>query len=147
MQIKIFTIPVLGDEQLSEEMNHFLRSHKIAGIEKSIVVNDGNSYWSFCITYLQTAVKENVLTIGERRNKTDYKNILSEEDFAKFSKLRICRKQLAERDAIPAYAVFTDAELAEIAKLPTCTLGEIRKISGIGEKKVEKYGAEICNAL
>jgi ATP-dependent DNA helicase RecQ len=61
-----------------------------------------------------------------------------------FSKLRIYRKQLAENDTVPAYAVFTDAELAEIAKLESITHKNLLTINGIDEKRVEKYGKQIC---
>ncbi len=39
-----------------------------------------------------------------------------------------------------AYAVFTDEELSNIAKLDEITAPNMLKIKGIGEKKVEKYG-------
>ena len=47
--------------------------------------------------------------------------VLDGRTFEVFSKLRVFRKQIAERDAVPAYAVYTDAELAEIAKLERIT--------------------------
>ncbi|MBR6355074.1 MAG: HRDC domain-containing protein [Paludibacteraceae bacterium] len=65
--------------------------------------------------------------------------------FAVFSQLRSIRKQLAEQEAVPAYAVFTDSELAEIAKLESIEPNAIQTISGIGQKRVEKYGIALCN--
>ena len=49
---------------------------------------------------------------------------------------------------LPAYAVFTDAELSGIAKLPVIDKLSIQSVKGIGEKKIEKYGniiAEMFN--
>ncbi len=71
----------------------------------------------------------------------DYKNVLSEEHFKVFSQLRAYRKQIAEQDAVPAYAVFTDAELALLAQSADLTEQSMLKIDGIGKKRVEKYGA------
>ena len=48
------------------------------------------------------------------KEKVDYKLVLSEADFSLFSRLREIRKQIAIADAVPAYAVFTDEELAGI---------------------------------
>ena len=73
--------------------------------------------------------------------------MLDEQTFTVFSRLRAIRKQLADRDAVPAYAVFTDAEIAEIAKIEHPTPKSLRAIPGIGEKKIEKYGTEICQLL
>lgn len=86
-------------------------------------------------------------TYNEKREKIDYKNILNEPTFLKFSQLRIIRKQLAEKDVVPAYAVFTDEELAGIANLPEITIKTMQTVKGIGVKKIEKYGTAIVNFL
>ena len=145
MQIKIFTVPVISGEQISEELNRFLRSQKIVEIDKHIVTQGGNSYWSFCITYLPVAGA--VAPDSDRREKVDYKKVLDERAFRIFTILRTLRKRIADREAIPAYAVFTDAELAEIAKIENPDAVKIRVIPGVGEKKIEKYGAELCQML
>jgi|AntRauTorckE5430_2_1112549.scaffolds.fasta_scaffold02860_1 superfamily II DNA helicase RecQ len=49
--------------------------------------------------------------------------------------------------AVPAYMIFTDGELAEIATLSVTTPEELLKIKGIGEKKVEKYATRIIAEL
>ncbi|GHT44464.1 hypothetical protein AGMMS49965_20170 [Bacteroidia bacterium] len=146
MQFKIFTI-ALFDEDRVEDMNRFLRGNKIVNVEKQLVTQQGNSCWTFCIQYVGTETKTAAPAFGEQKPKVDYKTVLDEPTFAKFSKLREFRKQLAEKDAVPAYAVFTDAELAEIAKLPNITEKTMRSIQGIGEKKVEKYGKTMCEML
>ncbi len=145
MQIKIFTVPVISGEQLNEELNRFLRSQKIVEIDKQVVVQGGNTYWSFCITYLPVA--NTTVMDSERREKVDYKKVLDERAFGVFTILRTLRKRIADREAIPAYAVFTDAELAEIAKIENPDAKKIRVIPGVGEKKIEKYGAELCQML
>jgi len=118
------------------EMNAFLRSQKILQVEKELVSTPQGSHWCFCISYIeeQGAAKT-------RRDKPDYKKLLGEQTFQKFNLLRKTRKALADDEGVPAYAVFTDAELAEIAKLgDKATLGQLRKVPGIGKKKLDKYG-------
>ena len=44
---------------------------------------------------------------------------------------------------MPAYAVFTDEELAGIARLPVLEVSKLISIKGIGDKKVEKYGNQL----
>ena len=140
MQIKIFSIPIGGDEGMTEEMNHFLRANKIIDIKKELAMLDGNSCWTFCITYLQDARLAESAAARQGGGKVDYKEVLDAETFERFSAFRKLRKQIAESEAVPAYAVFTDAELAEIAKLKSLTLAAMLRIPGIGKKKVEKYG-------
>ena len=135
MQIKIFTIPVVEGEQELEQMNHFLRSHRVSDVQSEVVQNMGTSWWTFKITYLQQGVPP----LAEK--PIDYKAVLDEKAFARFSRMREIRMELAKRDAVQPFIVFTDAELAEIAQLETPTLSQIQKIKGIGAKKVEKYAS------
>ena len=135
MQVKIYTIPIIGGESLNDEMNVFLRSKKILQVENQVITTGQNAFWSFCIKYIEDA------TIAEReRVKVDYRQVLDEATFQRFSKLRELRKQLAQDEGVPAYAVFTDEELSNIAKLEVITVAAMKKIKGIGDKKVEKYG-------
>jgi superfamily II DNA helicase RecQ len=145
MQFRIFTFSVF-DENKIEEMNRFLRGNKIINAEKQFVTLENCAYWSFCIHYTGMEAKDGAAT-SEPKAKTDYKNVLDEATFAVFSKLRVYRKKIAESDAVPAYAVFTDAELSEIAKLDEITEKKLIGIQGIGEKRVEKYGKLLCNML
>ncbi len=139
MQIQIFTVPVFEGEEELDAMNKFLRSHRIAEIQKSYISSDNlKSYWSFCITYLDNV---KVAETEVKKGKIDYRNVLDEKKFATFCDMRKIRKQIAEKEAIPPFAVFTDAELAEIVKLDTLTLASMQSIEGIGIKKVEKYGS------
>lgn len=146
MQIRIFTLPLLPDAKDVEELNHFLRSNKIVDIKKDLAMVDGNSFWTFCITYMLSSHNnsDSTSSSGNRHSKVDYKEVLDEAAFARFAKMRKLRKQIAESEAVPAYAVFTDAELAEMAKLEVLDASNMLKIQGIGKKKVEKYGNAFC---
>ncbi len=135
MQIKLFTIPCSESNELNEELNRFLRGNKIVNIEKQFYVLNYEAYWSFCITYLLNQSTPS----QEKKEKIDYKEILDEKSFAKFTKLRSLRKVLSEKDAVPAYAVFTDAELALMSQMDEMSGSNLRKIQGIGEKRIEKY--------
>lgn len=135
MQIKIFNIPIPGGEALNDEMNVFLRSKRIISVEDRIVQSGHGAYWSFSIKYI-----DDVVLSDRDKPKVDYRKVLDEETFQRFSALRVIRKKVAEEDAVPAYIVFSDEELAELAKLHPLTEAGMKSIKGIGEKKVEKYG-------
>lgn len=62
-------------------------------------------------------------------------------DTALFDRLKRLRKELAQKNLVPPYVVFSDASLIEMAgRLPT-TSEEFLTISGVGQKKLESYGA------
>jgi ATP-dependent DNA helicase RecQ len=48
---------------------------------------------------------------------------------------------------VPAYVIFHDATLREIATLMPADLGELGGISGIGENKLARYGQGILDTL
>lgn len=81
------------------------------------------------------------------RNRVDYKEILSPEDFELFAKLRELRKELAAEEAVPVYAVCTNEQLAEIAKQKPETVADLKKIDGLGKAKMEKYGERLAAAV
>lgn len=124
---------------MQAEMNRFLTDSRVLEIEQHFFQNEKGAFWSFCVRYLNNNAGFFQSSVSSKR-KFDYKEVLSESEFSIFSKLRECRKIIAANDAVPAYAVFTDEELAGIARLPVIEVSRLISVKGIGDKKVEKYG-------
>ncbi len=72
---------------------------------------------------------------------------LDEAAMALFLQLKAWRGEVAREHNLPAYVVFHDATLAEMARQRPGSLGELAGISGVGTKKLEAYGAEILRVL
>ena len=72
---------------------------------------------------------------------------LSAEGEALFERLRAWRLEAARRHGVPAYVIFHDATLREIAHARPSSLEGLRGISGVGARKLEAYGAEIIGLL
>lgn len=134
MQVKIISVPVVGGEDLNEELNIFLRSKKVIQVDQEFVGDGQGARWCFCIKY----VDDN--TPNKNREKVDYKLVLDAPSFQRYTALKEIRKRVAAEDDVPAYAVFSDWELSEMSKIEELTLAQMKKVKGIGEKKVEKYG-------
>ena len=64
-----------------------------------------------------------------------------------FDLLRRWRLERARADGIPAYVVFHDRTLVEIARLRPRSEGELAEVSGVGPAKLERYGEEVLRAL
>ncbi len=59
-----------------------------------------------------------------------------------FDALRKLRKEIADREGVPAYVVFSDASLRQmVAKKPKTRSG-LLAVSGVGKVKLERYGSE-----
>jgi len=137
MLIKLFTIPVGDSGGALQEMNAFLRGNKILEVENELMGNENGAYWCFCVRYIERAYPEGD---GEKSAaKVDYRKVLDEATFQKFSKLRETRKKVSADEGISAFIIFTDEELSELAKLDEITEKAMLGIKGIGEKKVERF--------
>jgi ATP-dependent DNA helicase RecQ len=68
---------------------------------------------------------------------------LSTPQQALFERLRWWRVETARSHNVPAYVIFHDATLREIARAMPVTLDELRQVSGVGEKKLETYGEQL----
>ncbi len=64
-----------------------------------------------------------------------------------FDRLRSWRMGAAREHNVPAYVIFNDATLREIAKVRPASLGELRGVSGVGEKKLLSYGDDIVRLI
>ncbi len=74
---------------------------------------------------------------------------LSDDGISKelFEKLRILRKKLADQQSIPPYIVLTDKTLHLLAAQRPTSMEEFGNVSGIGEYKKEKYGADFVKVI
>ena len=68
-------------------------------------------------------------------------------DEALFEALRALRKQLADEQNVPAYVVFSDATLAEMAARRPATSAELLDVNGVGQAKLERYGDAFLEAI
>jgi ATP-dependent DNA helicase RecQ len=62
------------------------------------------------------------------------------EDLALLAKLKDLRLTLAREQRVPAYVVFPDATLIEMARVRPSSLDQMRQISGVGPRKLEQFG-------
>jgi len=65
----------------------------------------------------------------------------------RFADLRAWRAEVAREHNLPAYIVFNDATLADMARIAPQSLGELGGISGVGAKKLQAYGEQILAVL
>lgn len=64
-----------------------------------------------------------------------------------FEVLRMMRRAIAEEKSVPAYVVFGDATLRDMARMRPTTLEGFLEVRGVGEKKCQDYGEEFVGAI
>jgi len=72
---------------------------------------------------------------------------LDEAGLARFAALKAWRAEVAKSHNLPAYVVFHDATLAEMAREAPDTLDALAGISGVGGKKLQAYGEDLLRVL
>jgi ATP-dependent DNA helicase RecQ len=73
--------------------------------------------------------------------------LVGEEDAPLLAALKAKRRELAEAARVPAYIIFTDRTLIEMAERRPATLDQMAGITGVGAKKLESHGATFLEVI
>ena len=141
MQVHLFQYPIPTDSTL-DDLNALLASHKVVSMHKEIVRTGDGAFLFFIVETASANTNSNT-----RNRKIDYKEVLTPEQFAVYSQLRDTRKQLAEAEGVPVYAVFTNAQLAEMATGTVRTIDAISAITGVGAARSDRFGEAMLKVL
>ncbi|WP_019936545.1 DNA helicase RecQ [Bordetella sp. FB-8] len=129
-------------------------------LAQDLLMVDGEGYGTFALTEASRAVLKGERKIMlrrdlEKREKTPRGGArgkapavdLPAEALPLFETLRAWRGEVAKSHGVPAYVIFHDATLREIAMARPATLDELGHISGVGARKLEAYGADILGQV
>jgi ATP-dependent DNA helicase RecQ len=84
------------------------------------------------------------IKVSKQRTKT----LLSDDiDIGLWEALRDCRRELADEQGIPPYVVFHDSTLRDMCSLLPQDMDHFSQLSGVGERKLEKYGPAFMRVL
>ena len=72
---------------------------------------------------------------------------MADEDRGLFDALRECRRQIAAENTVPPYVIFHDATLMQMATDKPTSSDELLAISGVGQTKLERYGASFLQII
>lgn len=142
MKVKLVTIPILDPAAAEDDLNRFLSSHQIVSVNKEFVQIGHNAYWSFVVTYLDSHKAGNA-----KRASVDYREVLNDKDFKRYARLRELRNELARQDGKPAYAIFTNEQLASLVTNKVVTRNAMAAIEGIGESRIAQHADVFLDVL
>ena len=151
MAIQIIRIPVSAPKGATDELNRLLATSRVVSLEKHWVEQGDNSYWAVWVEYIEKERKpggaEESKELGGKAVPIDYGAALGPEELAAYAKLRAWRNQTAKAAELPAYSIFSNEQLAEMARLRITNKGGLKQIKGIGEARLEKYGDPVAAIL
>jgi ATP-dependent DNA helicase RecQ len=84
---------------------------------------------------------------ARRAPRPAVKALVSEEDAPLLSALKAKRRALAEAAGVPAYIVFNDRTLIEMAETRPASLDEMARVGGVGATKLDRYGADFLEVI
>lgn len=149
MRFHVITVPVERPAEALEELNAFLARHRVLSVDRQLIHDGARSAWSFCVTWvpLDGDAEGDGADDAAKKGRVDYREVLDEQDFAVFAKLRDLRKRTCEREGVPPYALFTNEQLAEMVRRKVATVADLGRIHGVGPARVERYGAAFVEVL
>ena len=68
-------------------------------------------------------------------------------DESLYETLRSQRTELAQKESVPAYVVFSNATLMDMAQKKPHTMAEFLDVSGVGQMKAKRYGKAFLEAI
>jgi superfamily II DNA helicase RecQ len=136
MALQFFTIPIQQANEAAQELNRFLATHRVLVVDRRFVDCGVNSFWTVCVDYLPSGQPLSE-SPSSRKVRVDYRQVLNEADFQVFARLRELRKQLAEKQAVPVYNIFTNEQLAQMVTQRVTTKTALAAIEGIGEPELQ----------
>ena len=145
MKLKFFAIPALAPEAAEAELNRFLDSHRVSHIERQFLADAAASFWAVCVTWVEAEVS--APADAAKRGRIDYREVLGADEFALYDRLRTQRKQQAEAEGLPPFAVFTNEQLADMVRQRVTTAAGLAAIDGIGEARLTRYGPVFLEIL
>ena len=85
--------------------------------------------------------------VARTRSATVIRTQVDDEDAPLLSALKARRRALAEAGRVPAYVIFPDRTLIEMAQSRPQTLDDMARVNGVGAKKLESYGEAFLSVI
>ena len=141
----------IGNELIQAQWRSVVRQLIVQGY----IFSDAEQFGALRLTESSQSLLKGELEILLREDVNDTKPTresrskirINREDMPLWNALRACRKTLADEHGIAPYMVFHDTTLLEILEEEPMSDDEFLSISGVGEAKLEKFGAAFMEVL
>ena len=127
-----------------QPLDDFSRSKELLSVKDHFFEQGGLPHLLLCISWRMPPAG----SARQPKPEEDWKTLLSTpEHHDAFDRLRRWRNEAAKKEGKPAYAIFTNRQIAEIAVLPSPSLAAISELGGVGPARVDRYGRTALEVL
>ncbi len=143
-----------------EPLQRLLHGHEVVHLRDRLYFHQGVPHLLVSVTYRLAALPaprsspagngsaaQNTRDARHGGSRDEWRRLLHEENAPLFEKLRAWRSARARAEAVPAYVILTNAQLAVIVNARPATLAALGRIDGIGSSRLKRYGADILKVL
>ena len=148
MKVKVLTLR-WSDEAGGlddRELEAFMEGHAVMELEEHFFIHDRQPTLVLTLSYRDEGPenrRHNKATGKDGSARQDSRKGLDPAERARYDALRQWRNDIAKREGKPPYLFLTNRQAAELARKPPASLADLREVQGIGESRVEAFGAEL----
>lgn len=156
MQCKFFSVPLDPQQALEREkkLNDFLRATDVKRVFASLADQPQGPMWSVLFLYDEAGqltpktVAAPTASAGALPDPSpDSGPPLSSEQVKLVMALKKWRADQAATEGVPLYMVAHNKWLEDIVRMPVKAMDDLTKVRGLGEWRIQKYGAKIVETL
>ena len=149
MKARVFTLRLDAEHRALDdsELSAFLEEHDALSVAHHPLAIDGQPALAVIVTWRGRASAPLPAPPRGRPLPQAPPLEVAEPDRALFELLRAWRNERARRDGRPAYVMFTNAQLAEVARVRPATLARLGEVPGIGDSRLAAFGEEVLAVL
>ena len=157
MRCKIFSVPLESENATDRErkLNDFLGATNVKRVFASLANQPEGPIWSVLFLYegeAQVTQATQVTQVAQRTPASpsapmDSGAPLSGEQVRSIMALKKWRAEAAAQEGVPLYMVAQNKWLEDIVRMPARTLNDLTKVRGLGEWRVQKYGAKMVEIV
>ena len=148
MKVKVLTLR--WDDETGglddQELEAFMERHAVLEVSEHFFIHDKQPHLVLTLSYREEAPEDRRgrKVVGKEGSAhPDPRKGLDPAEQARFDRLRHWRNEMARREGKPPYLYLTNRQAAELARKPPASLADLREVQGIGESRVESFGAEL----
>ncbi len=148
MQCKIFSVPLESENAVERErkLNDFLGAANVKRVFASLANQPEGAIWSVLFFY-EDGAQVPQKSPASPGATMDPSTPLTGEQVKSIVALKKWRADQAALESVPLYMVAQNRWLEDMVRMPARTLDDLKKITGFGEWRVQKYGAKIVEIL
>jgi len=119
-----------------------MEHHDAISYHQQFFEHEGSPFWAVMVAYREAGEETGREQRVSRKGK-DWRLDLAPPEQRLFDALREWRNKKAIQDGRPPYVLFTNRQMAEIARLSPRDLASLRKVEGIGDSRIKNFGEEV----